>query len=445
MYVNDNYAIKCARNSIHRRMIRFQLVFTFLLFHNAMNAQITNDCSTADKACYYFSNCAETSDPANGNIATISTTGVNTVQFQLQYVDASIEWIAIGFSETESMPNTYVFLCHRTNLGVTIQERFASIRSTPSISSEQLLTAVSSTNSGGIFNCTFTSPITRTPMLNDNNGYYLLLARGSYGTNIQNHGGSNRCVSNSKMQIATDPDPAIFSSVNSITMTSISMTTYVTSMIMSPTPTPTPTPSPIVPPIDMDITSNCNSASKACYYFSNCAKISDPANGNIATISTTEVNTVQFQLQFADASIGWIAVGFSETESMPNTYVFLCHRTNIGVTIQERFASVRSTPSISSEQLLTAVSSTNSGGILNCTFTSSITRTPLLNSTDGYWILLARGGYSSGNIQYHMADRCISSSRAVIATAVGSGFTNIPTVGVIYAMLAIVSLSSFFL
>lgn len=356
-------------------MIRFQLVFTLLLLHGVINAQITNDCNTANKACYYFSNCAETSDPANGNIATISTTGGNTVQFQLQFVDASIGWIAVGFSETESMPDTYVFLCHRANIGVTIQERFASSRSAPSISSEQLLTAISSTNSGGILNCTFTSPITRTPMLNNNNGYYLLLARGSYGTNIQYHGGSNRCVSSSRVQISIDSNPITPSITSS-------------SMIV------TPTPSPMTPiPMALEITSNCNTANKVCYHFSDCSETPNPVNGNIATFSTIDDDTVLFQLRYDDAAIGWIAFGVSETPNMPNSYIFLCHRIdNFGVTIEERFASGQSTPVFSTAQLLTTVASENSGSVLNCTFTSPVIRTPLLNSTDGYWILLARGG-----------------------------------------------------
>ena len=199
--------------------------------------------------------------------------------------------------------------------------------------------------------------------------------------------------------------------------------------------------------INAQITNGCNTAGKACYYFSNCAETSNPSNENIATIYTTGDNAVQFQMQYSNAAIGWIAIGFSETNNMPNTYIFLCHRTgSAGVNIQERFASARALPPISSTQLLTAVSYANSGSILNCTFTSPVTRTPMLNNPQGYWILLARGAYTSGNIVYHGSNRCVSSSRPVITTAVGSGSTTIiPAVRFIYAMLALLFASYAFL
>ena len=182
----------------------FFLISFFFIYHGITNSQITNGCDTESKTCYQFSDCTETSNPSDGNIATIYATGDNTVQFQLQYVDASIGWIAIGFSDTRSMMDSYIFMCQQEGSSFTIQERFAFERARPPVSGAQLLTAVSYTNAGGILNCTFTSPVTRTPMLNAANGYWLLLARGQYNNgNIQNHGTSGRCVSATRPVITT--------------------------------------------------------------------------------------------------------------------------------------------------------------------------------------------------------------------------------------------------
>ena len=59
-------------------------------------------------------------------------------------------------------------------------------------------------NVGSLFNCTFTSPVSRTPMLNDVNGYYVLLAWGQYtGGNIQQHSGTGRCVTAQRDVVTT--------------------------------------------------------------------------------------------------------------------------------------------------------------------------------------------------------------------------------------------------
>ena len=129
------------------------------------------------------------------DIATIKTTGIDTVEFELQFSGASTEWIAIGLSTSASMFNTYVFLCYRTSSSsaVIVQERKTSntVRSRPPVVTSNLDT-ISTSNSDGILNCKFTSPITRTPQLDDSTGYFVLLARGSYSSDIDQH--ANRCV-----------------------------------------------------------------------------------------------------------------------------------------------------------------------------------------------------------------------------------------------------------
>ena len=175
------------------------------------DAEIADGCDSTSKTCIAFSNCAVTTSTTNTDIATIATTGTDTVEFELQFDSTSIGWIAIGISSSASMPNAYIFLCHRASGGsVTVEERKSgSSRSRPAIVTSNLIT-ISSTNSDGVLNCKFTSPITRTPQLDAAVGYYILLARGTYTTNINQH--SNRCLINNKMQIA-DSTPFESSSI----------------------------------------------------------------------------------------------------------------------------------------------------------------------------------------------------------------------------------------
>ena len=66
------------------------------------------------------------------------------------------------------MDDSYIFLCHRDgDAGVTIEERYAVIAAYPMLTTPSLLTPVSYLNSGSVLNCTFTSPVTRVPELND--------------------------------------------------------------------------------------------------------------------------------------------------------------------------------------------------------------------------------------------------------------------------------------
>ena len=124
---------------------------------------------------------------------------------------------------------------------------------------------------------------------------------------------------------------------------------------------------------------------------------------------------------------------------MDDSYIFLCHRDgDAGVTIEERYAVIAAYPMLTTPSLLTPVSYLNSGSVLNCTFTSPVTRVPELNDPDGYHVLLARGRFD-GDIQYHGSNRCLTGGRIRITDALGSssGSIVIPTVRVIFGMVAL--------
>ena len=190
--------------------------------------------------------------------------------------------------------------------------------------------------------------------------------------------------------------------------------------------------------IQASIEAGC-SGNKTCYEFSDCSINPSPTTTNLATIYTTGANSVEFQLQYNNTNAGWIAIGLSTTPSMPDTYVFMCVRPSDTVEVQERFASARSRPPIVTSYLVTE-STVNDGSLFKCTFTSPVSRTPMLNDIEGYYVLLAWGPYTGGNIQQHMspAGRCFSAQRSVITTAVGAtGTAATPAFLFIYAMVAL--------
>ena len=83
---------------------------------------------------------------------------------------------------------------------VTIEERYAVIAAYPmQITTPSLLTPVSYLTAG-LFSCTFTSPVTLVPELNDPDGYHVLLARGRFDgdTSIMH---SNRCLTGGRIRI----------------------------------------------------------------------------------------------------------------------------------------------------------------------------------------------------------------------------------------------------
>ena len=192
-----------------------KLLISFLLvnFLGIISAAelIAAGCDT-NKICIYFGSCTTTTAPTGPNIGTIYTKADNQIQFQLQYDNSNAGWIAMGISDTQSMSNSYIFLCHRTGTSaVNIQQRFATMRSRPPLVTSQLSPS-SYTNSGSTLNCTFTAPVeitgpTGSIQLNYPAGYFVLLAWGAYTTDIQQHGNqmTNRCFTANRMTITTAP------------------------------------------------------------------------------------------------------------------------------------------------------------------------------------------------------------------------------------------------
>ena len=365
-------------NCIILIMCKIFLTLLLVSFLGVIQANIAAGCA-GNKTCYQFSDCTTTASPSTPNLATIYTTGENTVEFELQYNNTNAGWIAIGLSDTQSMPDTYVFMCVRPNSSsVNVQERFASARSRPPITTSYL-TTVSTINEGSLFKCTFTSPVTRTPMLNDITGYYVLLAWGAYSSgDIRQHANpAGRCVTGARMQITDAPG------------------------------------------VQTTIAAGCGNGKK-CYQFSDCSQTTNPTTPNLATIYDNTDGTVEFQLQYNNVNAGWMAIGLSDDQMMADSYIFMCVRPDsTNVEVQQRFAEARARPPLRTS-ILTEVNSFNNGTSFNCTFTAPVDSTPLLTAENGYFLLLAWGPYNNDDIQQHGGagvGRCATSSRVIISDA----------------------------
>ncbi|KAI6654026.1 hypothetical protein LOD99_2873 [Oopsacas minuta] len=361
-----------------------------------------------DTTCIQFSNCAVNTAPTTPNIGTFTTIDDTTVQFQLQYDNAAADWIAMGLSTTQSMPNSNIFMCVRSGANVNLQERFASARARPpEVTSD--LTLINSINDASIINCTFNTNILGSPNLNRGAGYYVLLAWGTVsGGSIQQHGGASRCVSSNEIVITT---------ATGIDPTTPTATTPSATTPSATTPSAT-NPSATTQPSNLLIGERCGTMA-TCIQFSNCAVNTAPTTPNIGTIYTIDNTTVQFQLQYDNPVADWIAMGLSTTRSMPNSFIFMCVRSGVDVVVLERFASARARPpEVTSD--LTLINSINDASIINCTFTTNVLGSPNLNRGAGYYVLLAWGTVSGGLIQQHgSAGRCVTSSEIVITTATG--------------------------
>ncbi|KAI6654049.1 hypothetical protein LOD99_2896 [Oopsacas minuta] len=107
---------------------------------------------------------------------------------------------------------------------------------------------------------------------------------------------------------------------------------------------------------------------------------------------------------------------------MPDSFIFMCVRSDMSVVVQERFASDNALPPEVDDPDLTLVNFANDASIINCTFTSPVLGNPDLNNPGGYYVLLAWGGVSGGLTLQHLGPRhgrCVSSTRIIITIATG--------------------------
>ncbi|ROL48119.1 Ferric-chelate reductase 1 [Anabarilius grahami] len=113
---------------------------------------------------------------------------------------------------------------------------------------------------------------------------------------------------------------------------------------------------------------------------------------------------------------GYVAIGFSDDQQMGNDDIYICGKDSSGLLqVQHAFSTGRSRPNILSLGNVTNIKTALTNGNINCSFTSrnAISTASRATSTSEYYLMIASGPSSEGNIQFHTT-KYVSSTKADI-------------------------------
>ncbi|XP_058255509.1 putative ferric-chelate reductase 1 isoform X1 [Hemibagrus wyckioides] len=170
----------------------------------------------------------------------------------------------------------------------------------------------------------------------------------------------------------------------------------------------------------------CGSSKTCVSQPTNC----DPStNSNCYFMSATPMSsssTSEFKFEIFGLAAGYVAIGFSDDTEMGNDDIYICGKNTNGVIqIQHAFSTGTTTPTTIALGNVTLLSTSQNNGVISCSFTS---RNPISTSrssttSNSYYIFLANGATSNGEIQMHLTDPLISSTKVDISSlqSVGSG------------------------
>ncbi|XP_046840955.1 putative ferric-chelate reductase 1 [Xenia sp. Carnegie-2017] len=135
-------------------MVPNMLILYFLQYF----IKATESISTV--GCGETKGCLRSLNNCNGNdcdfVATYTLQPRNLIQFELFGKDS--DWVAIGFSDDQSMPNTHSVSCYVVNGRVIIRSAYLRFKSSPSYDEENELDLVNSSATGNI-GCRFNYPV----------------------------------------------------------------------------------------------------------------------------------------------------------------------------------------------------------------------------------------------------------------------------------------------
>ncbi|KAJ8010430.1 hypothetical protein DPEC_G00074990 [Dallia pectoralis] len=124
------------------------------------------------------------------------------------------------------------------------------------------------------------------------------------------------------------------------------------------------------------------------------------------------------QVEMAGISNGYIAIGFSDDQTMGNDDIYICGLGSNGqLQIQHAYSTGRSSPSILSLGQVSNVITSLNNGVISCSFTTLnlISTQRSIGSSSPYYLMLVYGSTSNGNIQVH-TKTFVSSSAANISS-----------------------------
>jgi len=309
---------------------------------------ITTDGCGTEKGCYMFpASCSNNCD----FLVTYNVTSSNKVEFELS---GQGDWVAVGFSDDQSMPDTEILMC--VSNGSLSGHYYASERSTPTMTTPTptAVTVIEQANDDGMMKCRISRDINPSPAIqnvrNLNEEVYLLGAIGSLsGVTIQQHSDVARQSSNSKITVTQAEDP---------TTTATAQGSF-------------------------RIPDSCSS-SDDCDFLVTYQRIGD---------------TVEFELS---GKAGWAGVGFSDDQNMADTDLLLCvsERSESG----HYYAEDRTTPTMTTPtpSAVTILEHSNEGGVVKCRISRIIDpRISNFRDLSQPWFLLGAIGDFNGGIQQH--------------------------------------------
>ncbi|XP_077101171.1 putative ferric-chelate reductase 1 [Siphateles boraxobius] len=145
--------------------------------------------------------------------------------------------------------------------------------------------------------------------------------------------------------------------------------------------------------------SNCDpTTSTACYFMA----------------VQTSSNQYEMTIEMFGQADGYVAIGFSDDQRMGNDDIYICGKNSNGILqVQHAYSTGRQTPNILSLGNVTNIKTALTNGNINCSFTSrnAISTGSRATSTIEYYLMIASGPTSGGNIQFHTT-RYVSSTKA---------------------------------
>ncbi|TFK02558.1 putative ferric-chelate reductase 1 [Platysternon megacephalum] len=162
---------------------------------------------------------------------------------------------------------------------------------------------------------------------------------------------------------------------------------------------------------------------KFCFISPTGCNLDDP---NCYFMSSESLGGDAFKFEMSGLSDGYIAIGFSDDTQMGNDDIYICGKNATGqIEVQHAFSTGRTRPNILSLGDVQSIMTSFNNGIINCSF---ITRNPISTQSKAasnlYFIFLAQGPSSAGQIQKHPRTPFITPQKVNISSYEAVGDTS---------------------
>ncbi|KAL1248469.1 hypothetical protein QQF64_021787 [Cirrhinus molitorella] len=127
----------------------------------------------------------------------------------------------------------------------------------------------------------------------------------------------------------------------------------------------------------------------------------------------TSSNQSESRIEIFGQADGYVAIGFSDDREMGNDDIYICGKdSSNNLQVQHAFSTGTTAPTILSLGNVTNITTVLNGNTINCSFITrnAISTASRATSTSEYYLMIAAGSSSQGNIQIH-TNKYVSSSK----------------------------------